>query len=115
MATPQDGLDEAALAKLTAAGYRDSVVETYAAAGGAPYLDNTDTVFGQVIEGMDVVDRIASVSTGEDGSPNTAVTIKSIKLTGWPPEGWDYVIPEKAAAQDPLPEDLSTPAEGEDG
>ncbi len=36
---------------------------TYAAAGGLPYLDNTDTVFGQVYAGMDVVDQIACVPT----------------------------------------------------
>ena len=39
------------------------------------YLDNTDTVFGQVYEGMDVVDRIACVDTvtdeeGNDTFPN---------------------------------------------
>ncbi len=29
-------------------GYSDEQVSAYAAAGGLPYLDNTDTVFGQV-------------------------------------------------------------------
>ena len=44
-------------------GYSDEQVSAYAAAGGLPYLDNTDTVFGQVYAGMDVVDQIACVPT----------------------------------------------------
>jgi cyclophilin family peptidyl-prolyl cis-trans isomerase len=36
--------------------------------GGAPFLDQSYTVFGEVVKGLDVVDKIAEAptSTGED-------------------------------------------------
>jgi peptidyl-prolyl cis-trans isomerase B (cyclophilin B) len=38
-------------------------VEAYTTIGGAPHLDDEYTVFGQVVEGLDVVDKIAAVKT----------------------------------------------------
>lgn len=38
-------------------------IENYGNIGGAPFLDNQYTVFGRVIEGMDVIDSIAQVET----------------------------------------------------
>lgn len=77
VAAPAGGLDDA-LQKLEDAGFRREVVDAYAKAGGLPYLDNTDTVFGQVYSGMDVVDKIAGVATDEDGRPRSEVTIVRI-------------------------------------
>jgi cyclophilin family peptidyl-prolyl cis-trans isomerase len=37
--------------------------EVYRTIGGIPYLDSGYTVFGEVVEGMDVVDKIAAVET----------------------------------------------------
>lgn len=41
--------------------YSEEQKETYATEGGAPHLDGSYTVFGEVIEGLDVIDRIAAV------------------------------------------------------
>ena len=76
-------------AELTANGYTDAQVAAYAAVGGLPYLDNTDTVFGQVYEGMDVVDAMACVETAKDDDGNdtyrpvedAAITINSVTIT----------------------------------
>lgn len=53
-------------AQMKAAGYPEEIIDTYITAGGTPWLDQRHTVFGQVISGMDVVDKIAKVRTRRD-------------------------------------------------
>ena len=67
--------------QMNAAGWRADVVSAYQTAGGAPYLDYTDTVFGQVYEGMEVVDTIAQTGVDENQRPTEAVTINSVTIT----------------------------------
>ena len=66
--------------QMNAAGYRAEVVSAYQTAGGAPYLDYTDTVFGQVYEGMDIVDTIAQTTVDESQKPTTEITINSVSI-----------------------------------
>ncbi len=54
--------------------------EVYETIGGTPHLDGGYTVFGQVIEGFDVIDKIASVKTNGQDKPITPVVIKSIEV-----------------------------------
>lgn len=63
-------VDQDARKQLKEAGYSEEEVAAYKAAGGLPYLDNTDTVFGQVYEGMAVVDAIACAETVQDEDGN---------------------------------------------
>ncbi len=85
-----DSVDTAMQEDLRAHGYTEDAVAAYAAAGGLPYLDNTDTVFGQVYEGMDIVDTIACAETvkAEDGTdtfrPAEDITVDSILITAYP-------------------------------
>ena len=44
-------------------------LEIYTTVGGTPHLDNAYTVFGRVVEGMDVIDKIAAVETGQRDKP----------------------------------------------
>jgi len=48
--------------------------------GGYPSLDGSYTVFGQVYEGMDVVDSIAAVETNKDDKPLEDIKINSITV-----------------------------------
>ena len=51
-------------------------IEAYTTVGGTPHLDYDYTVFGQVIEGLDVIDKIASVKCGPDDRPLEDVKMK---------------------------------------
>jgi len=53
---------------------------SYKNTGGVPRLDGTYTVFGEVIEGLEVVDKIADVPTDNNDKPLTDIKILKIKV-----------------------------------
>jgi len=55
--------------------------EMYKTLGGTPHLDGNYTVFGEVLEGMDVVDKIAAQPRDRKDRPNTdiSMTVKLMK------------------------------------
>jgi cyclophilin family peptidyl-prolyl cis-trans isomerase len=55
--------------------YTPDQVKTYENLGGAPHLDGNYTVFGQVVSGMDVLDRIANMPCDAMDRPLTDVRI----------------------------------------
>lgn len=80
VSTPSDSVDKSFGDYLTEQGVRSEVIQAYRDGGGAPYLDNLNTVFGQVYRGMDVVDSICAVECGEDGNPVEDVILLSVTI-----------------------------------
>ena len=58
----------------------DEMKEAYSTVGGAPHLDGAYTVFGEVLEGMDVIDKIEKAETDGSDRPKEDIRILSMKL-----------------------------------
>lgn len=65
---------------LQALKYPDEIVEAYEAHGGTMWLDNKHSVFGQLVEGFDVLDAIAAVDVDDNDRPLKDVSILSIEI-----------------------------------
>jgi cyclophilin family peptidyl-prolyl cis-trans isomerase len=53
--------------------FSEEQLKAYSTIGGAPHLDGGYTVFGEVIEGLDVIDKIAALETGSSDRPKTDI------------------------------------------
>ena len=60
--------------------FTDAQREAYTTIGGTPFLDNDYTVFGEVEEGMYVIDAIQNVATGVGDRPNNDVVMIEVKV-----------------------------------
>ena len=58
----------------------ENVKQDYINKGGAPHLDGAYTVFGEVVKGMDVVEKIQKVETDENDRPLEDVRVISAKI-----------------------------------
>lgn len=71
-------MDSAMVQKMEESGFGPQVIEKYQELGGTPWLDGVHTVFGQVIEGMDVVDAIVAAERDANDVPKEDILINSI-------------------------------------
>ncbi|MCD4665431.1 MAG: peptidylprolyl isomerase, partial [Bacteroidales bacterium] len=55
--------------------YSAEQIEAYTTIGGTPHLDGDYTVFGELIDGFEVIDKIATVKTDKGNKPINDVTM----------------------------------------
>ncbi|WP_170008038.1 peptidylprolyl isomerase [Bacillus fonticola] len=66
-------------ADLDRAGYPAEAIQKYKEVGGTPWLDHRHTVFGQVVEGMDIVHKIADLPTLPTDQPMEKVVMTKVR------------------------------------
>ena len=62
------------------AGFTPEQREAYTTVGGTPHLDGAYTVFGEVVEGMDIVDALQGVATDRNDRPTEDVRILKVTV-----------------------------------
>ena len=64
------------MARQSGASYSTEQIQTYQTIGGTPFLDTQYTVFGEVVDGLEIIDKIAAVQTAAMNRP-----VKDVKMT----------------------------------
>ena len=60
--------------------FTEEQIEVYTNVGGTPFLDNQYTVFGEVEEGLDIIERIQNCNTDRNDRPTEDVKIETVAL-----------------------------------
>ena len=68
------------LYEMKTVGYPQEVIDYYKKNGGTPWLDHRHTVFGQVIAGMDVVQKISKVARDQMDKPKDDVVMEKVTI-----------------------------------
>ena len=76
----QDKLAAQAESKVGKSGLTDEQLKIYSTVGGTPHLDGQYTVFGEVEEGLDVVEMIQGTATGRADRPVDDIEMKVVVI-----------------------------------
>lgn len=95
--------------------FSDNAKELYKQYGGVPYLDGGYTVFGQVIDGLDIVYTIQYVATNANGKPFDDVIIDKVRITEYNGEELKWHISDYPDFDNPAEHDIANFTEPEVG
>ena len=71
---------DAKFANDSTAGLSKEIIDAYSKVGGTPFLDRNYTVFGEVVSGMDVVEKIEKAQTDAGDRPVKDIRIISMSI-----------------------------------
>lgn len=91
----------------------DDIKKAYTEVGGTPVLDGGYTVFGQVFEGYDIIDKISRVevgtsSSGEESKPLEDIIINTVRIVDYVPAGGDTSSDASSVASSDVSSDASS-------
>jgi peptidyl-prolyl cis-trans isomerase A (cyclophilin A) len=73
---------KAGILSMANAGANTNGSQFFITLAATPWLDNKHSVFGEVVDGMDVIEKIGSTKTSKPGDrPVKAITVQSVKIS----------------------------------
>ncbi|MBQ6944192.1 MAG: peptidylprolyl isomerase [Ruminococcus sp.] len=116
--TGEQGIGDDLFAAYEGYGYSftENQKAVYKEKGGAPFLDGNYTVFGQVIDGLDVIFNIQYTATDSNDKPLEDVVMESVKLTKYNGEPIKWTLDEYNYSNplDAEPLNFTAPKEGDE-